>query len=67
MDVSEAIDTRLEVCSYREEPVDGETRREILEAGRQAPSGRNLQHWRFILVADDDRLDGLGERSPTCG
>ncbi len=67
MDVSEAIDTRIEVRSYREEPVDGETRREILEAGRQAPSGRNLQHWRFILVADDDRLDGLGERSPTGG
>ncbi|MEF8851520.1 MAG: nitroreductase family protein [Haloarculaceae archaeon] len=54
MDVSEAIDTRIEVRSYRDEAVDGETRREILDAGRLAPSGRTLQHWRFVLVADDD-------------
>jgi len=67
MDVAEAIETRIEVRSYRDEPVDGETQREVLDAGRLAPSGRNLQHWRFILVADDDRLDGLAERSPTGG
>jgi len=65
MDVSDAIETRIEVRSYRDEPVDGEIQREILDAGRLAPSGRNLQHWRFILVADDDRLDGLAERSST--
>jgi len=67
MDVLEAIETRIEVRSYRDEPVDRDTRRAILNAGRLAPSGRNLQHWRFVLVADDDRLDGLAERSPTGG
>lgn len=67
MDVSEAIETRIEVRSYRDEPVDGDIQRDILNAGRLAPSGRNLQHWRFVLVADDDRLEGLAERSPTGG
>lgn len=67
MDVSEAIDTRIEVRSYSDRPVDPETRRAVLDAGRLAPSGRNLQHWRFVLVADDERLDGLADRSPTGG
>lgn len=65
MDVTDAIETRIEVRSYRDEPVDEETIRAVLEAGRLAPSGRNLQHWRFVLLEDDARLAGLAERSPT--
>lgn len=65
MDVSEAIDSRLEVREYADRPVDDELKRTILEAGRNAPSGKNLQHWRFVLVDDDEQLAGLAERSTT--
>lgn len=67
MDVTEAIRTRLEVREYASEQVDDETRHTILEAGRLAPSGRNLQHWRFLLVDDQGDLDQLAERSSTGG
>ena len=65
MDVSDAVETRIEIRSYRDEAVDDETKRAVLNAGRLAPSGRNLQHWRFILLDTDERLTGLAQRSPT--
>lgn len=65
MDVEEAIETRLEIREYADESVDDETKREILDAGRLAPSGRNLQHWRFVLVDDEERLEALAEASPS--
>jgi nitroreductase len=61
MDVHEAIETRIEVRSYRDEPVDDEVVREILDAGRLAPSGRNLQHWQFVLV-EGERMEEREER-----
>jgi nitroreductase len=65
MDVTEAIESRIEVRSYTDKPVDAATKRAILEAGRLAPSGRNLQHWRFVVLDDAERLSGLADRSPT--
>lgn len=67
MDVSEAIETRIEVRSFRDKPVNDETKRAILEAGRLAPSGRNTQHWRFIVIDDDEQLAELADRSETGG
>jgi len=65
MDVTEAIETRLEIREYADEPVDGTTRRAILEAGRLAPSGRNHQHWAFLLVDGDGDLSELAALSTT--
>lgn len=65
MDVATAIETRIEVREYSNQAVDGATKEAILEAGRLASSGRNLEHWRFILIDAADRLDRLGELSPT--
>ena len=67
MDVTEAIETRIELKSYADEPVDEATKRSVLEAARLAPSGRNLQHWRFVLVDDESMLDELGDRAPSGG
>lgn len=63
MEVTEAIRTRLEVRSYSDEPVDAKTRSAILDAARLAPSGKNLQHWQFVLVDDLGDLDRLAEIS----
>lgn len=67
MNVSEAIESRLEVREYADRPVDDATKRAVLDAGRLAPSGKNSQHWRFLLVDDPDDLDALAGHSPTGG
>lgn len=67
MDVSDAIDTRLEVRSYADEPVDDEVKRAVLDAGRLAASGKNSQHWRFVLVDEPERLEELADASSTGG
>lgn len=67
MDVTEAIEHRLEVREYADEPVGEEVKHEVLEAARLAPSGKNRQHWRFVLVDDPDDLAELAARSTTGG
>jgi nitroreductase len=67
MDVTEAIETRLEVREYADERVDAGTKRQILNAGRLAPSGKNLQHWDFVLADDGAGIDRLADHSPTGG
>lgn len=65
MNVTEAIETRLELKEYSSESVESEIKRAILDAGRLAPSGRNLQHWRFILIDSEDELSELASMSPS--
>ncbi|MFB6113196.1 MAG: nitroreductase family protein [Halodesulfurarchaeum sp.] len=65
MDVTDAIRTRLDIRDYAEESVPTDTKRAILEAGRLASSGRNLQHWDFVLLQDPSDLDRLAAMSPT--
>jgi len=67
MDVTDAVRSRIEVRDFADEAVEDSTKRAILDAGRLAPSGRNLEHWRFVLVDDDDGLQALADTSPTGG
>jgi nitroreductase len=52
MDVFEAIAARKSVRSYRPDPVPKEVVERIVDAGRQAPSGNNIQPWEFVVVTD---------------
>ena len=52
MDVYEAIRTRKSVRAWTERPVEEEKLRRVLEAARAAPSARNGQEWRFIVIRD---------------
>lgn len=65
MDVTDAVETRIEMREYADEPIDEETKRAVLDAGRLASSGRNLQHWRFILIDDPEKIRRLADQSPT--
>lgn len=65
MDIHEAVNTRVEIREYTDERIPDAVKREILDAGRLAPSGHNLQHWRFILIETDERLAGVADRSPS--
>lgn len=46
MDVSEAIERRVSIRAFKDEPVDKALVADILERAARAPSGGNLQPWR---------------------
>jgi nitroreductase len=52
MDVAQAIRNRYSCRNYHDKPLEQEKLRAILEAARQAPSAKNLQDWRFVVVTD---------------
>jgi len=61
MDVYEAIRLRKSVRNFREQDVPEEKLMRILEAARLAPSAKNLQEWRFIIVRDKATRRKLAE------
>jgi nitroreductase len=52
MDFYDAVRKRLSVRSYKPDPVPEDVLNRILEAGRLAPSAKNYQPWKFIVVKD---------------
>ena len=52
MDLLPEIQNRFSVHQFRVDPVDPEALSRILEAGRLAPSAKNRQPWRFVVVQD---------------
>ena len=71
MEVLEAIKTRRSIRKYKSTPVDDKTVEVILEAARWAPSWKNTQCRRFVVVRDDriknqlaDTLRGTEEGTP---
>jgi len=54
MEVLEAIRTRRSIRRYKSTPVDDKTIELVLEAVRWAPSWKNTQCWRFIVVRDNN-------------
>jgi nitroreductase len=55
MTVTEAITQRRSIRSFLPKPVPERTIREILEVARWAPSGSNIQAWRVIAFAGDEK------------
>lgn len=52
MDLYEAIEKRCSIRSYENRPVEQDKLKRILDAGRKAPSARNRQEWKFVVVCD---------------
>jgi nitroreductase len=61
MAVLEAIKKRYSCRSYVDKNVEKEKLNEILEAARLAPSAKNLQDWRFVVVTDTGKKHKLAE------
>src|SRR5215467_16197401 len=57
--LSQVIRERRATRHFESPPVPEEDLRRILEAGLEAPSGYNLQPWRFIIVRDTLQRKGL--------
>lgn len=52
MNVMDAIKTRKSVRAYLDRPVEDAKLNIVLDAARLAPSARNLQEWRFVIVRE---------------
>jgi len=52
MDVKEAILRRRSVRAYVSKPISEDILNRVLDAARLAPSAKNRQEWRFIVVRD---------------
>ena len=59
MDVSQAIQGRYSCRRYEDRPLEQEKLSAVLEAARQAPSAKNLQDWRFVVVTEKDTREQL--------
>ncbi|WP_018249698.1 nitroreductase family protein [Orenia marismortui] len=59
MNVKEAIRERRSIRDFKSDKVKKEDLDLILEAARLAPSGTNLQPWRFVVVESDEMREKL--------
>ena len=67
MDTLEAIATRRSNRRFKADPIPQDVLEKILNAAIMAPSGKNRQPWRFVVVREgkrerDDRADAGGYR-----
>lgn len=53
MDLFEAVRDRRSVRSFEDRHVPQDTLEKVLDAARRAPSARNKQDWRFVVVRDE--------------
>lgn len=54
MDFMELAKKRFSVRKYKDTKVDRDKIKEVLEAGRIAPSAVNFQPWHFIVIDDEE-------------
>lgn len=66
-DVLQAIQARRSVRRFASEPITREQVEAVLEAGRWAPSGKNTQPWRFVVVESPDKREELAALAPQGG
>ncbi|MGQ9714951.1 MAG: nitroreductase family protein [Anaerolineae bacterium] len=64
MDLYEAIRRRRSVRRYADTPVEEAKLLRILEAARLAPSWRNGQCWRFVVVRERETIRRLAREQP---
>jgi nitroreductase len=60
MDVYEALYTTRAMRRCKPDPIPLDAQKRILDAAVRAPSGGNMQNWRFMLVDDADVKAKLG-------
>ncbi|MCM0082065.1 nitroreductase family protein [Geomonas sp. Red32] len=64
MDVLQAIQDRRSIRKYQDTPVEHQKIEQVLDAARLAPSWKNLQCWRFLVLTAPARRGVLVEAFP---
>jgi len=67
VDAIDALLTRRSIRRYTDQPVPEESVTTLLRAAMAAPSARNQQPWRFIVVRDRSRLTAVAAAQPAGG
>ena len=57
MDALQAIAQRRSIRRFKDTPIPDEVMEKILTAAIQAPSGKNAQPWRFVVIQEDERAE----------
>lgn len=60
-DLHQLLVERRSIRRYKNEPLDPEAVKTILEAGLLSPTGKNARAWHFVAVDDRDMLQRLSE------
>ncbi len=53
-DIWEALYTQRAIRRWKDEPVPEDLIWRVIEAGTKAPSGSNLQPWRFVVIQEEE-------------
>ena len=61
MDLMEIIKHRRSIRRYEDKAIPEELIKQIIEAGRFAPSSHNSQPWRFIVITDKKVINKLSD------
>ncbi|WP_224981623.1 nitroreductase family protein [Geomonas agri] len=64
MDVFQAINDRRSIRKYRDTPVEWDKVSQVLDAGRLAPSWKNMQCWRFLVLSAGEKRNALLDAFP---
>lgn len=59
MDIFQVFRDRRSIRKYKDTPVEREKIEQVLDAARLAPSWKNLQCWRFLVLTDPARKEVL--------
>lgn len=65
MNVEEAIFSRRSVRSYKQKQIPKEKIKKIIKAARMAPSAKNRQDWKFVIVDDEETKKELSQKATT--
>ena len=50
---------RRSIRKFRDEGVPMDDLKEIIQAAIQAPSGKNIQNWHFVIIRDKEKINGI--------
>lgn len=67
MDTWTAVSTKRAIREFAKRPIDADSLRRILDAGRHAGSSKNLQRWEFVVCRDREHLRELSAVGPWAG
>jgi len=59
MDIFQVIRDRRSIRKYKETPVEREKVEQVLDAARLAPSWKNMQCWRFLVLTDSEKKEAM--------
>jgi nitroreductase len=65
MEFNKVIQSRRSIRKFKSDPVPDGYIKELLEAARLAPSGINLQPWRFVVVKSEAVRANLAQATPS--